>query len=64
MKKKSQPSSDGASQIDKFREAARALKSVGDEEYDDAVARVAKAEKLSDEQIKELVRRKREEAKR
>lgn len=55
--------SDKKPQIEKFREAARALESVGDEEYDDAVAKVAKAQKLSDEEIKELARRKREEAK-
>ncbi|WP_292553299.1 hypothetical protein [Mesorhizobium sp.] len=51
-------------QIDKFREAARALGSVRDDEYDDALAKVAKAEKLSEEQIKELVRRKRGKAER
>lgn len=51
------------SQIEKFREAARALESVGDDEYDDAVAKVAKAKKLSDEEIKEFARRQRREAK-
>ncbi|WP_141246702.1 hypothetical protein [Mesorhizobium sp. WSM3876] len=51
---------DKKSQIEKFREAARALKSVGDDEYDAAVTKVAKAQKLSNEQIKELARLKRE----
>ena len=44
-------------QIEKFLEAARALEGVGDEEYDNAVAKVAKAKKLSDEEIREFVRR-------
>ncbi|MBZ9760439.1 hypothetical protein LB553_06055 [Mesorhizobium sp. CA8] len=63
MKREKARLSESASQIEKFREAARVLKSVGDEEYDNAVARVAKAEKLTPEQIKELARRKRDEAK-
>jgi hypothetical protein len=58
MKNRSPPSTDNATQIEKFREAARSLKSVGDDEYD-AVAKVAHAPKLTNEQIKELARRKR-----
>ncbi|QIA20497.1 hypothetical protein [Mesorhizobium sp. AA22] len=48
-------------QIEKFREAARSLGSVGNDEYDDAVAKVAKAQRLSEEQIKKLVRDQRKE---
>ncbi|MGY3328516.1 F0F1-type ATP synthase delta subunit [Mesorhizobium sp. USDA 4775] len=44
------------SQIDKFLEAARALEDVADEDYDDAVAKVAKAQKLTDEEIKALAK--------
>ncbi|MBM2715426.1 hypothetical protein JQK88_30320 [Mesorhizobium caraganae] len=44
------------SQIDKFLEAARALEDVTDEDYDDAVAKVAKAQKLTDEEIKALAK--------
>ena len=43
MKKRSPPSNDDAVQIEKFREAARSLKEVGDDEYDEAVAKVAHA---------------------
>lgn len=50
------------SQIEKFREAARALKDVKGEEYDAAVTKVAHAPKLTNEQIKELARRKREKS--
>ena len=59
MKKRSPPSNDDAVQIEKFREAARSLKEVGDDEYDEAVAKVAHAPKLTNEQIKELARHKR-----
>ncbi|MEI8703056.1 MULTISPECIES: hypothetical protein [unclassified Mesorhizobium] len=43
------------SQIDKFREAARELKT---DQSDDAVNKIAHAPKLTHEQIEELVRRK------
>lgn len=49
------PNSADKSQIEKFREAARALGAdVDDVEYDAAVAKVAKAPKLTDAEIKEL----------
>ncbi len=58
--KHSKSSSDDAKpQIEKFREAAAAIEAVSDEEYDDAVVKVAKAKKLTDGEIKELVRRRR-----
>lgn len=44
-------------QIEKFREAAAAIESVSADEYDDAVSKVAKAPKLTDEEIKELARK-------
>lgn len=43
-------------QIEKFREAAKAIEAVSDEEYDEAVAKVAKAPKLTDDEIKKLAR--------
>ena len=46
-------------QIEKFREAARAIKAVSDEDYDEAVAKVAKAPKLTDDEIKELAKQQR-----
>lgn len=46
-------------QIEKFREAAKAIEAVSDDEYDAAVEKVAKAPKLTDEEIKELARRQR-----
>ncbi|RWD60443.1 MAG: hypothetical protein EOS36_21055 [Mesorhizobium sp.] len=46
----------GKTQIEKFLEAARAIEDVADEDYDDAVAKVAKAKKLSDDEIKALVK--------
>ena len=46
-------------QIEKFREAAKAIEAVTDEDYDEAVSKVAKAPKLSDEEIKELARQRR-----
>ncbi|MFK0692929.1 hypothetical protein ACFX5Q_33035 [Mesorhizobium sp. IMUNJ 23033] len=54
-----------ASQIEKFREAARELKTdQSDAAFEAVVNKIAHAPKLTQEQIKELVRRKREEAKR
>ncbi len=48
-------------QIDKFREAARELKTdQSDAAFESVVNKVAHAPKLTQEQIKELVRRKRE----
>jgi hypothetical protein len=46
-------------QIDKFREAAKAIEAVTDDDYDAAVAKVAKAPKLTDDEIKELARKRR-----
>lgn len=52
------------SQIEKFREAARELKTDQSEEaFEGAVNKIANAPKLTNEQIKELVRRKRGGAK-
>lgn len=52
-------------QIDKFREAARQLRTdQSDAAYEAVVNKIAHAPKLTNEQIKELVRRKREETKR
>lgn len=47
-------------QIDKFREAAAALEALSDNSYDAAVAKVAKAKKFTDEEIKELARQERD----
>ena len=44
-------------QIEKFREAAKAIEAVSDEDYDEAVSKVAKAPKLTDDEIKELARK-------
>lgn len=44
------------SQIEKFREAAEAIEAMQDDAYDAAVAEVAKAKKLTDEEIKEFAR--------
>jgi len=60
MEKKSKLNQPSISQLDKFREAARALEALSDENYDDAVAKVAKAKKLTDEEIKELARKERD----
>ena len=43
-------------QVEKFREAAKAIEAVSDEDYDEAVSKVAKARKLTDDQIKELAK--------
>lgn len=52
------------SQIEKFREAARELGADGpDEAFESALGKIAHAPKLTNEQIKELARRKRDEAK-
>lgn len=49
------------SQIDKFREAARELKTdQSDAAFEAIVQKIAKAKKLTPEQIKEFVRRERE----
>lgn len=49
------PSKPEKSQIEKFREAARALGvDVSDAEFDDAVDKVAKAPKLTDAEIKSI----------
>ncbi|UCI10472.1 hypothetical protein [Mesorhizobium sp. B1-1-8] len=62
MEKKKAPSNDPPRQIDKFREAARELKTdQSDEAFEKTLDKVAHAPKLTNEQIKELVRRKREE---
>lgn len=54
---------DKKSQIDKFREAARELKTdQSDEAFEAVVNKIAHAPKLTNEQIKELVRRKGDEA--
>lgn len=56
---------DKKSQIEKFREAARELKTdQSDKAFEAVVNKIAHAPKLTQEQIKELVRRKREETKR
>ncbi|MBZ9922111.1 hypothetical protein FJ981_08735 [Mesorhizobium sp. B1-1-4] len=48
-------------QIDKFRDAARELKTdQSDAAFEAVVNKIAHAPKLTNEQIKELVRRKRE----
>jgi phage terminase large subunit-like protein len=53
------------SQIEKFREAARELKTdQSDAAFDAVVTKIAHARKLTPEQIKEFVRREREETKR
>ncbi|MES0101891.1 hypothetical protein [Mesorhizobium sp. M0019] len=55
------PKSEGKSQIEKFREAARELKTdQSDAAFEAVVDKIAHAPKLTNEQIKELVRRKRE----
>ena len=46
-------------QIEKFRQAAEALEALSDDTYDNAVAKVAKAKKLTDEEIKALARHER-----
>jgi hypothetical protein len=46
------------SQIEKFREAARKY-GAGDD-YDDALDKVAKARKLTDDEIKELAKQRRQ----
>lgn len=52
---------DNKSQIDKFREAARELETdQSDEAFETALGKIAHAPKLTNEQIKELARRKRE----
>nr|WIE90620.1 hypothetical protein P9270_024250 [Mesorhizobium sp. WSM4875] len=49
------------SQVEKFRKAARELKTdQSDEAFEAALGKIAHAPKLTNEQIKELVRRKRE----
>ncbi|MEI9418100.1 hypothetical protein [Mesorhizobium sp. Cs1321R2N1] len=54
------PKSTDKSQIEKFREAARELKTdQSDEAFEAIVNKIAHAPKLTQEQIKELVRRKR-----
>ncbi|MBB6413393.1 gas vesicle protein [Mesorhizobium sangaii] len=53
------------SQVDKFRDAARELKTdQSDTAFEAVVNKIAHAPKLTNEQIKELVRRKREQTKR
>ncbi|MER8475822.1 hypothetical protein [Mesorhizobium sp. M1163] len=53
------------SQIDKFREASREFKiDQSDATFEAVVQKIAKAKKLTPEQIKEFVRREREETKR
>ncbi|GLS36374.1 hypothetical protein GCM10010869_19630 [Mesorhizobium tianshanense] len=52
------------SQIDKFRDAARKLKvDQSDAAFEASVNKIAHTPKLTAEQIKELVRRKREQTK-
>lgn len=52
-------------QIDKFREAARELKTdQSDSAFEAAMDKIAHAPKLTNEQIKELLRRQRNESKR
>ncbi|RWF51802.1 MAG: hypothetical protein EOS50_27015 [Mesorhizobium sp.] len=61
MEKKTAHSTDPPRQIDKFRDAARELKTdQSDEAFEAVVGKIAHAPKLTNEQIKELVRRKRE----
>lgn len=56
---------DHKTQRQKFEEAARELKTdQSDAAFEAVVDKIAHAPKLTNEQIKELVRRKREEAKR
>ncbi|RWP62134.1 hypothetical protein [Mesorhizobium sp.] len=51
-------------QIDKFRDAARELKTdQSDAAFEAVVQKIAKAKKLTAEQIKEFVRREREQDK-
>ncbi|AZO60009.1 MAG: hypothetical protein E5X23_28980 [Mesorhizobium sp.] len=51
-------------QIEKFREAARELKTdQSDEAFEAALGKIAHAPKLTNKQIKELARRKRDLAK-
>lgn len=51
------PNKPEKSQVDKFREAARAFGvDVSDAEYDDAVGKVATAPKLSDAEIRDLAK--------
>ena len=51
--------SDPKKQVEKFREAARELKTdQSDAAFEAVVNKIAKAPKLTNEQIKELVRRK------
>lgn len=59
------PKSVGKSQIEKFRDAARELKTdQSDAAFEAIVTKIAKAKKLTPEQIKEFVRREREQDKR
>ncbi|WP_165349930.1 hypothetical protein [Mesorhizobium sp. M3A.F.Ca.ET.080.04.2.1] len=52
------------SQIEKFRKAARELGTdQSDEAFEAAVEKIANAPKLTNEQIKELARRKRDDTK-
>jgi hypothetical protein len=54
---------DKKSQIEKFREAARELKTdQSDDAFEAAVNKIAHAPKLTNEQIKELARGKRDKA--
>lgn len=56
--------SDKKPQIDKFREAVRELKTdQSDAAFEAVVHKIAKAPKLTNEQIKELVHRQRQEKK-
>ncbi|TPI30891.1 hypothetical protein FJW07_29010 [Mesorhizobium sp. B3-1-9] len=51
-------------QIEKFRDAARELKTdQSDETFEKAIDKIAHAPKLTNEQIKELARRTRDKAK-
>lgn len=60
--KKTRASSDSP-QIDKFREAARELKTdQSDAAFEAVVNRIAHAPKLTQEQIKEFLRRQRKES--
>lgn len=43
-------------QLEKFEEAAREFGAIDDDSYEAAVRRVAKAPKLTDEEIRELAR--------
>jgi F0F1-type ATP synthase delta subunit len=47
-------------QLEKFEEAARKFGAVDDDAYEAAVAKVARASKLTDEEIKALARQLRE----